>query len=63
MTMNKQQCERMAALACDLVKLPLGGAVLYPVFQDTSTWEVAFFGMAVALLLTYVALILERNHV
>ena len=59
---NKQQRERMAALACDLVKLPLGGAVLYPVFQDTSTWEVVFFGMTFALFLIYVALILEKEH-
>lgn len=53
----------MASLACDLVKLPLGGAVLYPLFQETSSWEVAFFGLAVAIALSYTALLLEKDHV
>ena len=61
--MNKQQRERMATLACDLVKLPLGGAVLYPLFQESPQWGLAVFGFAIALFLIHIALVLESDYV
>lgn len=52
----------MAALSCDLVKLPLGGAVLYPIFQENMIAAIVFFGLATSLALVYLALLLESDH-
>ncbi|WP_419533018.1 hypothetical protein [Endozoicomonas sp.] len=60
--MNKKQRERMAALSCDLVKLPFGGAVLYPIFQENMIAAIVFFGLATSLALVYLALLLESDH-
>ncbi|WP_263079376.1 hypothetical protein [Endozoicomonas sp. Mp262] len=60
--MNKKQRERMAMLSCDLVKLPLGGAALYPVFQENMIAAIVFFGLATSLALVYLALLLESDH-
>ncbi|WP_299734763.1 hypothetical protein [uncultured Endozoicomonas sp.] len=60
--MNKKQRERMAALSCDLVKLPLGGAVLYPIFQENMIAAIVFFGLATSLALVYLAVLLESDH-
>ena len=45
-----------------LVKLPLGGAVLYPIFQENMIAAIVFFGLATSLALVYLALLLESDH-
>ncbi|WP_448215756.1 hypothetical protein [Endozoicomonas sp. 2B-B] len=60
--MNKKRRERMAALSCDLVKLLLGSAVLYPIFQENMIAAIVFFGMATSFALIYLALLMESDH-